>query len=115
MATVAEVYDGTLELLGVLSLGKTISANDSARMARAYNQVYDDLKFSGLDAWASAGPVPDRFVQHVEALMAFNSLDTYSVSQARYQRISNKYNMAKREIRRLSISDYESLDEPVDY
>jgi len=115
MATLAKVYDGTLELLGVLSLGKTIQAKDLARMVRAYDQVFAELKDTGLDSWASAGPVPDKFVTHVEALMAYNSADTYSVSNARYQRIASKESRAKREIRRLSITDYESLDEPVDY
>ncbi len=115
MATLAKVYDGTLELLGVLSLGKAISTNDLARMVRAYDQVFDELKDSGLDSWASSGPIPDKFVTHVEALMAYNSADTYSVSNARYQRIASKEVKARREIRRLSIADHESLDEPVDY
>lgn len=115
MATVSAVHDGTMELLGVLALGKTISATDTARMTRAYDQVYDELKEEGLAYWPSAGPVPDKFVSYVEALMAFNACDTYSVSAERYQRIVNKAANSHREIRRLGAPDYESLDEPVDY
>lgn len=115
MATVAKVYDGTLEMLGVLSLGKTLDPVDEARMVRSYAQVYDDLKIEGLASWASAGEVPNGIVPHMEALMAFNSMDSYYVSDKRYQRITAKSSVAKREIRRLTIPDYESLDEPKDY
>jgi len=115
MATVSKVYDGAAEMLGILETGKTLSANDTARMTRAYDQVFDDLKESTLDAWPSSGPVPDRFVPHVEALMAFNASDTYLVPSEILQRIINKSSVAMREIRRLSIPDYESLDKPVDY
>lgn len=115
MATVSAVYDGTLELLGVVALGSTPSTKNTARMTRAYNQIFSELKETGLATWASAGTVPDEFVPHLEALMAFNACDTYSVSPARYERIVRKESVARREIRRLSIPDYESLDEPVDF
>lgn len=115
MATVAQVYDGALELLGILGLGQTISSTDSARMVRAYNQVYADLKAESLASWASDGTVPDEIVPHLEALMALNACDTYYVSEARYQRILRKAGVAKREIRRLTIPDYESLEDPVDF
>lgn len=115
MATVAKVHDGTMELLGVLELGKTISTTDTARMTRAYDQVFADLKKEGLANWASAGPVEDDIVPHLEALMAINAIDSYYVPTERYNRIVSKSRIAKREMRRLTIPDYESLDEPVDY
>lgn len=115
MATVAEVYDGTLELLGILPLGGTIKAVDSARMARAYNQVFEDLKIDSLTTWAVADDVPDEAVPHMEALMAYNAMDTYYVNDRRAARIMSKHAIAKRELARLSVADYESTDEPVDY
>lgn len=115
MATVAAVYDGALEMLGVLSLGQTIGANDSARMARAYNQVFADIKVEGIATWASDGTVPDEMVPHVESLMAENASETYSIPSERLQRIMSKSKVAMREIRRLSTPKYESLDNPKDF
>jgi len=99
----------------ILGLDQTISAVVSVRMVRSYDQVFVELKETSLATWATAGPVPDEFVPHVEALMAMNSSETYYVSEARYRRIVARSSIAKGEIRRLSIPDYESLEEPVDY
>lgn len=115
MATLSAVYDGTLELLGIIELGQTALSADTARMVRAYDQVYADLQKEGLAAWSQLYDVPDEFVPHVEALMAMNATESYHVGQERYQRIVLKSSAAKREIRRLSLPDYESVDEPVDY
>ena len=115
MATVAAVHDATMNLLGVLPIGGTIAAKDTTRMTRAYNEVYADLKKESLAIWASAGVVPDDFVPHLTSLMAVNAMDDYAVPAERYQRIVNKSKIAKREMRRLAIPDYESLDNPVDY
>jgi hypothetical protein len=115
MATIAKVHEGTLEMLGVLPLGGTVSATDTARMTRAYDQVYADLKAAGTATWASTDDVPNDAVPHVEALMAFNAADSYYIPDKRYQRILLKVKPAKRELRRLAVPDYESLDEVKDY
>lgn len=115
MATVAQVLDGTLRLLGVLELGKTINSTDETRMQEAYDTVFADLKNGGIATWAALGPVPDDMRPHLQSLMAIDAIDDFYVSDSRYQRIVNKSKIAKREMRRLGIPDYESLDEVVDY
>lgn len=115
MATKAEVKNETLYLLGLLAVGDTAAAADDTYMDTKWDVVFDDLKDEGLDGWPTAGPVPDKCVDHVAALMALSAMDTYSVDQVRYQRIVNKAQVAKIEIRRLLTPRHESLDEPVDY
>ncbi len=115
MATVAIVIDGAAELLGILPVGGVISATNSTRINRSYDRVFADLKKSGLDSWPSAGTIPDDIAPHVEALMAFEAMDTYYVNDTRAQRIILKESKALREIRRLSVPDYESLDKVTDF
>ena len=115
MATVSAVRAGALKLLGVLEVGGTASSADDTHMTQRYNEVYADLRNTGLDYWASAGPVPDEYAPHVEALMAYLSTDDYSVSDRRLQRIMGKASVAKREIMRLGKPPFESLEQPTDY
>lgn len=113
--TLDEVKFDTLELLGISQEGVSMTANHSARMGRSYNKVFAELKNSGLATWVAAGPVPDELAVHVQALMAFESADAFYVSPKRYARIQKKESVARRELRRLTIPDHESLDEPVDF
>lgn len=115
MATVTEVRAGALRMLGIIEVGASASSADDTYMTQKYNEVYADLRNTGMDYWASAGPVPDEYVPHVEALMAYVSTDDYSVSDQRLQRIVRKAGVAKREIQRLGTPPYESLDNPKDY
>lgn len=115
MATVAEVRAGALRMLGIIEIGASASAADDTYMTQKYNEVFADLRTTGMDYWASAGPVSDEYVPHLEALMAYISTDDYSVSSERLQRIMQKAGVAKREIRRLGTPPYESLDSPRDY
>jgi len=115
MATKAKVKSETLYLLGILAVGDTVSSTDDTYMDDVWDYVFNDLKDEGLDGWPIAGPVQDNCVPHVSSLMALSSMDTYSVDQVRYQRIVNKAQVAKIEIRRLLTPRYESLDDPVDY
>ena len=115
MATVAEAIDRAGEMLGILDIGGTISATDSTRLTSAYDEVFSELKETGVASWASAGVIPDEMLSHVASLMAFSATESYRVSDKRYQRISFRERMARRELRRLTIPDYESLDNPVDY
>ncbi len=119
MATKAEVRDQALELLGVLRIGQSPQDQDKVTIETAYDEVYADLKKDGLATWSSTGSVPAELVPHVAHLVAFARIDVYGVSNERYQRILAKTGengwIAKREIRRLTTPDYESLEEPTDY
>lgn len=115
MATKAEVKQSSLELLGVVEIGQSAESQHDTRIGKAYTQVYDDLKDEGLAIWATAGTIPDKIAPHLEALMAYNAMDSYAVSDARAQRITARVAVAKREIRGLITPDYESLEEPDNY
>ncbi len=115
MATIEEVRHKAGRLLGVVRYGQALKPEDDLLLTETYAQVYDSLKDEGVAVWASAGPVPDRVSSHVSALMAFEACDDKSVSNARYNRILSRRNVAMPEIRRLTQPSYESLDEPVDY
>jgi len=119
VASKAEVKKSTLELLGVIQIGQGAESQHSARIEKAYTQVYSDLKNEGLATWAVAGTIPDDITPHLEALMAFNAMDAFGVSDARAARIINRVgpmgNTAKREIRALVTPDDESLEEPDDF
>jgi hypothetical protein len=113
--TLTEVKFAALELLGVSQEGVAMTSTHSTRMGRSYDKVFSELKETGLATWIAAGPIPDELADHVEALMAYEASSAYFVSDNRYNRIVQKVKVARRELRRLTIPDHESLDEPVDY
>jgi hypothetical protein len=120
LATKAEARNQALQLLGVLQLGQSAQSQDATELETAYTEVYAGLKEEGLATWAEAGSaIPDKVVPHLVSLMALSRTDTYGVSDSRYQRILNRAGangrIAKREIRKVTTPDYESLDEPTDY
>jgi len=113
--TLDEVKFAALELLGISQEGVAMTPNHSTRMGRSYDKVFKELKETGLATWVEAGPVPDDLAGHVEALMAMEAADAFYVPDKRYARILARAKDARRELRRLTVPDYESLDEPVDY
>ena len=113
--TLDEVKFNALELLGISQEGVAMTANHSARMGRSYNKVFAELKETGLATWVEAGPIPDELASHVEALMAMEAANAFYVSDNRYARILGLAKDARRELRRLTTPDFESMDEPVDF
>lgn len=120
MATKAEVKTQTLENLGIIGVGRTAASQHDTRMDTAYTQVYNDLKSEGLATWAEAGTsIPDEVAPFLAGLMALNAHLPYGISQMRLNRLYADFGqngiLAKREIRRLTTPDYESLEEPDDF
>lgn len=119
MATKAEVRNQALQLLGVLRIGQSATAQDTTEIETAYDEIYLDLKKEGLATWAATGEVPDELSPYVSGLVALSRNVTYGISQERYQRLilttGPDGNMAKREIRRLTTPKAESLEEPTDF
>lgn len=113
--TIAKVRERTLNLLGNTVIGQGSKSHDDTRIKSAYNEVYADLKEESLAVWSKTGLVPDEVVPHLVALMAFNAVDDFGVSNERYARIVNRSSVAKREIRSLVTPDYESLGNPTDF
>jgi hypothetical protein len=113
--TKAQIRDRVANDLGILALGQSLQSQDVHRIEQAYNEVYDDLKENGLAIWALTDVVPDKVVPHIVALIAFNCLNTYGVSNDRYIRIKANYDIAEKKIRELVSSEYVPMEEPTDY
>lgn len=114
--TSSQIRDRAATELGILALDQALQSQDASRITQAYNEVYAQLKQNGLATWASDGSVPDELCPHVIALVAFNCLDTYSVSNDRYTRITNEAAVARREIRSLIQPNNQwSQEDPKDY
>lgn len=113
--TLDEVKFAALELLGVSQEGVAMTTNHSTRMGRSYDKIYAELDNTGLATWVSAGPIPDELADHIESLMALEASSAFFVNGERFDRIVQKASIARREIKKLTIPDYESLDDPTDY
>ena len=115
MATTTEIRDRAANDLGLLRLGQTLQSQDATRISSAYTEVYAMLKKDGLAAWTSTGDIPAEYVKYVIALVVDNCVNTYGVSDSRYQRLKIEVPGALREIRKLAAKDHASMEDPVDY
>ena len=115
MATKTVVKDGAAQVVGFLAIGDNLAGDDDTRMDKAWDEVHDWLKNKGLDAFPTAGPVPDRLVPHIEFMLAHNVMLNYHVPPITKQEIKEGNAIAKRDLPGLILPDYESLEEPVDY
>ena len=113
MATLAELRDMAAGLLGRHRLGQAIDNALKVRLDSAYDYVYADLKDRRIVTWSSAANtvIPNAVAPHVAALMAFDASSDIGPSQSHMQRILIKEERAIPAIKRISKTDYESLDE----
>lgn len=117
MATKADVRDIAAGLLSRHRLGQAIPDSLKIRLDQAYDYVYAELKDEQLTIWSSASgtTIPDAVAPHVAALMAFEATSSVTVSEERYERIVQKYTLAKPAIRTIVTPKWETLDEPEDF
>lgn len=109
----AQAIKRAANLLGILRIGQSLPADKELRISEAYDETYDQLNSENLTIWDT--DIPDRVVPHLVAIMALNCCDDFGVSNARYQRIVGKANVALREIRKHTQPEYESNDDPEDF
>ena len=115
MATVAEVKLRSLRELGVVQVNQAAPPHHNAEMQDSYDEVYAAINEQGLATWTSTAAIPNEVVPHVVALVAMNRIDTYGVSNERYNRLAGKAAGAMIGIRSLVNPPFESLDNPKDY
>lgn len=115
MATKAEIRDRAANKLGILPFNQDLDHENKVRIESAFDEVYAQLKKDGQATWASTGSSPDELTNHVVFLVAENCLDDYSVSDTRYMRIKAGAQVARREIQKLTTSDFASQDDPQDF
>ena len=94
--TVAEIKQRALQKLGKLAFGATAESALDDDIQNAYDQVYDRLEGDGLVAWSKTGSVPDKFVQQVVAIVAFERSD--SLPADKYNRLAMEASMAPTKI-----------------
>jgi hypothetical protein len=102
-------------ILGIVSEVDALRAEDDDLLTRIYDEVYDSLDREGLAEWSKLGSVPDSVVPHVAAMMAFDAATLKKTSGEQFNRILALRNVARPEIRRLVIPDYQSVEPIVDY
>ena len=115
MATVAETKHKAGRILGIVKQPESLRSEHDTILTEAYDAVYAQLKEEALAIWSSAGTVPNRVMEHVAALMAFNVADDLGVPNARYQRILARRNVALPNIRKFVTPTHESLEDPEDF
>jgi len=115
MADIQAVRKRAGMLLGIVSQPESLRAEHDALFVEIYDEVYDDLDREGLAEWSKAGAVPDSVAPHVAALMAFSAAVPLKISGEQFNRVLALRNVAKPEIRKIVLPDFESLERPVDY
>lgn len=122
MATKAEVRNRALQALGVIAIGATPESQDTTRVEDGFDEVYGALKDEGLVTWASTAEVPTKIVPYMVAMVAWNCVNDYGVSPARYQRLAAEAappplgtDAAKKQIRELTAAQYEAIEDMTDY
>lgn len=87
MTTKAELVQQVGEDLALVAIGQGLDSQDKTRIENTYTQVYNKLKQLGLATWASTGDIPSECTPYVALMVEEKLLTTYSVPDARYQRI----------------------------
>lgn len=112
MATAAEVVERAAYRLGELGEGQTISAYVAADLLTAYAEQYAQLNAKDIAVWDYDEEVPDEYVPHVVAMVAFSRAADYSVGSERYLRLKAESDAAVPNIRELQTSDAVVTPEP---
>lgn len=119
MASVAEIRQRVGEELSLVVIGGTLRSQDDTRIASAYNEVYERLKKHGLATWASTGTIPTELVPYLCLMIEERLLTTYSVPEARYNRIKidagQDGDTAMLKISELVAPDYLTTESAEDY
>ena len=113
--TKANVVKRAAEELGIIPVGQSLQSQHNTRITQGYTEVYRQLEEEELATWASDGNVPDKIAKHVISLVAENCLETYPVSNDRYQRILLAAEKARRQIPYFIRNEHNEDSDGVDY
>lgn len=115
----SDIKHRALEELGVIEIGQSPESQHFDRIEDAYIETYTKLKVEGLATWSFTGTINNELVPFVVLMTAKNGLNSFGVSNDRYQRIISQAGpnneIALREIRSLVTPRYESQEDPTDY
>lgn len=119
MATKAEMRQRVGEDLALVPIGQALESQDQIRIDETFDEVYEILKEKGLAIWASTAEVPARIVPYYALMMEEKLLVSYSVPEARFNRIKGDAGpdgvIALANIAKLSIPAYESTEGETDF
>jgi len=104
--TKAQIGVQALEELGVVALGQSATAAQTATINAAYDQVWDALDDHGVVVWLSTESVPSAYVNPVVALVAAQRMNMFGISNDRYTRIAGAASGSIAEIRRLNAGNW---------
>lgn len=115
MAAQSEVRKRALLKLGVGARAQNPTSDQTDDMTNAYNEIYERLSEKKLAFWAQTGTIPDKVANQVAALMAFERVNDYGISNERYQRVAVEASRAEPMIRMHAVPTYESSEYPEDF
>lgn len=113
--TAAEIRDRAAVELGLMQLNQSLQDQDRLRIEQGYAEVYADLEEEECAIWAFANSVPNSVSFWVIALVAYNCLGTYGVSEQRYNRIVSNAVIALNKIKKHTANAYVSQEGAVDF
>lgn len=113
--TKAQVKEHAADILGIKPVGQDIQQPASRTLDKYWDAAYDEVKSDNLNIFPSSGPIPDKLFHHFAMIIAQKGAVSFSVSDARYQRIVMESQRAMREFRKYAVDSYESIDQVVDF
>lgn len=113
--TKAQVKEHAAEILGIKPVGQDIQQPASLALDRYWDAAYDEMKADNINVFSSSGPIPDKLFHHFAMLIAQKGAVSFSVPDARYQRINMEAQRAMREFRKYAVDSYQSVEQVVDF
>lgn len=117
--TIEEMVQRVGEDLSLVAIGQALESQDESRITNTYNEVYERIKKKGRATWNSTGDIPTVAVPYVALMMCEKLLTSYSVPEARANRIRQDAGLngdvALSNLSEMTLPEYESTTEASDY
>lgn len=117
--TIEEMVQRVGEDLSLVPIGQALESQDSLRIQASYNEVYDRIKNKGYAIWPLAGDIPNAIVPYLALIIEEKLLVSYSVSEARYNRIKmaagENGEIALTQLGEAVLNEYDSIEDNEDY
>lgn len=111
--TLQELYEKTLQRLGVIQAGESAAPEDTATVRDRYVGLYSLLNGLELTTWAQTADVPDQFEVPLVAMLAAHCAHEFQVQEPRYTQLLSEggvslpqISWAERQMRQLVAKKY---------
>jgi hypothetical protein len=111
--TLAELYEKTLQKIGLIAANEAAEPEDVALVAARYVGLYNLLNGLDLVSWAQSAAIPDQFEIPLVTMLACHCASEFRVPPADYQKLLAEGGVAlpqtswaERQLRLLIAKDY---------